>query len=263
MQLAAKTSSRRSQTNGRRSEPKGSLRLSVHSGSNYCGGAVVAGAVDAGGGVVAAPPGVTVPLLGVELFVVEALPFLRVRVRVVLVPFGEFVVLVLSVVLVPVLFPFFRRREVVEFVVVLLLVVVLGAGLAVVGAVGSVGLPEAVAPAGEFVLPLLVPGAEVDVPGPGADPGGAVGVFCAIAAPAKVAQVASVISRIAFIGLLFINASSRESSRQTSDGAAGKLVGRIFRCTLMSSNIRRPHQQRQIPSGFAPLGIPLAFGENP
>jgi hypothetical protein len=189
---------------------------------NYCGGAVVAGAVDEGGGVVAAPPGVTAP----GLFCVE-LPFLWIPVF----PVGEFVSLAGSVPLLPFDEPLpvalsFVLSRAVPFSL-LPVVGLVAFGFAVVGAVGSAGLVAlpgvvcglAVPFTGSLADPgvaepepvdpgVVDPGAAVAAPLP-AEPGAVAGELCAIIAPVNIVPAANVTSRSAFIDLLVIRLPHR------------------------------------------------------
>jgi hypothetical protein len=172
--------------------------------------------------VVAAPPGVMLPFVDVEV-----LPLLRVRVL--LVPFDELVVLVVLEVEAELLR--FRLRPDVVLAGGLPLVVLAGGsilpeGLAVNGAVGSFGVPEAALPV--FAVPVFEPGAAA-VPLPVDVPEGFGAVVCAITALINVAQAANVTSRSAFIGLLFIGASLREMSHPNSDGITPRMGAGLCR----------------------------------
>jgi hypothetical protein len=208
------------------------------------------------------------------LFVVDALPFrrVRVRVRVVLVPFGEFVVLlsvafVVESVALLLLLLFLRRCEAVELDVVesLVLFVLL---LAAVGEVGSIGVPADVPPgfAGEFAFPVFDPGAPAVVPVP-IEPEVAPVVDCANMALVKVAHAASVISRIAFMEMLFIDASSRECFPLKVRWQAHQKGCRPYKIRAHDIKKTAPvstfnSDARALPL-LQPLGIPLAFSENP
>lgn len=206
----------------------------------------------------AAPPGVTLPFVDAEVF-----PLLRVRALVV--PFGELVVLVVLEVAAELLR--FRLRPEVVLAGGLPLVVAAGGsilpeGLAVNGAVGSFGVPEAAPVFGPPGAPGFAPGA-VAVPLPVEVPEGFGAVVCAITALVNVAHAAKVTSQRAFIGLLFISASLRETSHPNSDGIIRRMGAGLINSWAQDPTRLAPTKPRKGPRAPVSLGIPLAFSENP
>lgn len=244
----------------------------------FCCNYRVAGAVEAGGGVVAAPPW----FKSLELPEVLPLRWLRALPCTPLLP--DWLVPVASVLLplvpVPVELPFAEPPDMEVFPVALSFV--LGKGLAVVGAVGSTAVPVAlpgvpVAPVlpgsalGDplvlpfvplLVDPLFVAEPEPDVP-LFADPWPAVAELpaeepappvaappapevCAIATPANIVPAANITNRTEFIDMVFIRSPHRgKSSRHTGMASFTKWVPNLHAFLAAYFNLTWSRKQRE------------------